>query len=437
MEGLLVVRSLTQSNDYMMKLDLKDAYYTVAVHPEYRRFLRFVFNGKTFEFQCLSFGLKSAPRAFTRLMTLTITHIRSLGIRVVIYLDDLLILHQVPIVLQSIFKKVIDLFEGLGFLINLTKCSQCPSQQLIFLGTILNTVTMSLSLPTEKLDVIQTARCTPASFQGQVHNTRVSSTPWTHEPCISERHLACTSALQSATEGSLIRYPQIRLQAIEPDPRFVTMCYEGCEVVDVPGTQEDQCPTSQIPTFRFGDPHRCISAGVGSISRQHSYWGTLEPREIAPPHQCPGTQSSIPGNPGVHKESIVSARAHLPTHRQHHCGGVYQQDRGNTLPISISSSSRTLVLRSREGILGDSNTYPRYPQQQGRHSFSSFQPQGGVDVGLQCFPENRRSVLSPGCGSVCVKAVSPGQEICLQIPGPRGHSSRCMPFSKIGAVGAI
>ena len=155
MEGLPVVRSLIQPNDYMMKLDLKDAYYSVPIHPDHRRFLRFVFNGKTFELQCLPFGLRSAPRAFTRLMTPIIAHIRSLGIRIVIFLDDILILHQSPSVLQSIFKKIVTLLERLGFLINLNKCSQHPSQQLIFLGTLLNTVTMSLSLPKEKLDLIQ------------------------------------------------------------------------------------------------------------------------------------------------------------------------------------------------------------------------------------------------------------------------------------------
>ena len=140
---------------YMMKLDLKDAYYSVPIHPDHRRFLRFVFNGKAFEFQCLPFGLRSAPRAFTRLMNPIIAHIRSLGIRIVIFLDDILILHQSPSVLQSIFKKIVTLLERLGFLINLNKCSQHPSQQLIFLGTLLNTVTMCLSLSKEKLDLIQ------------------------------------------------------------------------------------------------------------------------------------------------------------------------------------------------------------------------------------------------------------------------------------------
>ena len=155
MEGLPVVCSLIQPNDSMMKLDLKDAYYSVPVHAEHRKFLRFAYGGKTFEFQCLPFGLTSAPRAFTRLMTPVIAHIRSLGIRVVIYLDDILLLHQDAKVLHSIFKKVVNLLEALGFIINLEKCSQGPSQQLIFLGTMLNSVTMTLSLPSEKLSRIR------------------------------------------------------------------------------------------------------------------------------------------------------------------------------------------------------------------------------------------------------------------------------------------
>jgi hypothetical protein len=94
MEGLPVVCSLIEPNNFTLKLDLTDAYYSVPVYPEYRRFLRFVFNGKIFEIQCLPFGLKSAPPAFTRLMTPVTAHIRSLGIRIVIYLDDILILHH-------------------------------------------------------------------------------------------------------------------------------------------------------------------------------------------------------------------------------------------------------------------------------------------------------------------------------------------------------
>lgn len=85
MEGLPVVCSLIQPKDYMMKLDLQDAYYSMSVHKEYSKFLRLVFNAKTFEFQCLPFGQKSAPRAFTRRMIPIIAHIRNLDIPVWTY----------------------------------------------------------------------------------------------------------------------------------------------------------------------------------------------------------------------------------------------------------------------------------------------------------------------------------------------------------------
>lgn len=59
MEGLPVVSSLIQSSDYMRKLDLKDAYFLLPVHPNHRKFLRFDFEGNIFEFQCLPFALTS------------------------------------------------------------------------------------------------------------------------------------------------------------------------------------------------------------------------------------------------------------------------------------------------------------------------------------------------------------------------------------------
>ena len=41
MEGLHTTRSLLRRGDFMMKLDLKDAYYAVPIHPESRKYLRF------------------------------------------------------------------------------------------------------------------------------------------------------------------------------------------------------------------------------------------------------------------------------------------------------------------------------------------------------------------------------------------------------------
>ena len=39
MEGLHSARSPLRKGDYFMKLDLKDAYYAVPMHPESRKYL--------------------------------------------------------------------------------------------------------------------------------------------------------------------------------------------------------------------------------------------------------------------------------------------------------------------------------------------------------------------------------------------------------------
>lgn len=46
---------------YMMKLDLKNAYYAVPIHPVSRKHLRLQFKGTTNEFRCLPFGPRPLP----------------------------------------------------------------------------------------------------------------------------------------------------------------------------------------------------------------------------------------------------------------------------------------------------------------------------------------------------------------------------------------
>jgi hypothetical protein len=67
MENLASLRHLIVKGDWMVKLDLKDAYLTVPVHRDFHEFLQFIWEGEVFQFTCLCFGLASAPWAFTKL----------------------------------------------------------------------------------------------------------------------------------------------------------------------------------------------------------------------------------------------------------------------------------------------------------------------------------------------------------------------------------
>ena len=79
-----------------------------------------------------------SPRYFTKILKLPISLLRSLQIRVLIYIDDLLIV--VGSREEAIFSKdtAIFLLENLGFTINLEKSVLIPNQQMEYLVVWIN-----------------------------------------------------------------------------------------------------------------------------------------------------------------------------------------------------------------------------------------------------------------------------------------------------------
>jgi hypothetical protein len=111
MENLMCLKHLLNPNDYVVKLDLKDAYLTVGVHPHWQQFLRFIWQGKTYQFRALPFGLNTAPRIFTELLKPVIAFLRTRNIRLLIYLDDILIIGSSIEVLRDHTTLVVDLLQ--------------------------------------------------------------------------------------------------------------------------------------------------------------------------------------------------------------------------------------------------------------------------------------------------------------------------------------
>lgn len=150
MEDFRTAANLIQQDYFMTCLDLKDAYYLVPIHESSRKYLRFQYNSKFFEFTCLPFGLCCAPYVFTKLCRPIVQYIRKLGIQCVMYLDDILILGPSAPECRINLLKVIKLLESLGFIINSDKCQLYPSLQCKFLGFIFDSHKLNLELPAEK-----------------------------------------------------------------------------------------------------------------------------------------------------------------------------------------------------------------------------------------------------------------------------------------------
>ena len=102
----------------MCKLDLKDAYISVLLNPASRKLARFLWSGKLYESLCLCFGLRPAPRIFTKLIKIPALVLRHLNIPIKIYLDDMLLIdHTIeePLMARD---TVIFLLQQLGFVLN-------------------------------------------------------------------------------------------------------------------------------------------------------------------------------------------------------------------------------------------------------------------------------------------------------------------------------
>ena len=114
------------------------------------RSLRFAWSENLYECLCLCFELGPAPRIFSKPFKVPIALLRQLNIRLVIYLDDILLMGRTEEVLMS-RDTLIFLLQHLGFVIKLKKSVLKPSQQIDVLGLKIDTHTMTLALTEEKM----------------------------------------------------------------------------------------------------------------------------------------------------------------------------------------------------------------------------------------------------------------------------------------------
>ena len=109
------------------------------------------FKCQDFRFRCLPFGLKSAPRIWTRIFKPVITYLRSVhSIRLVVYLDDILICNSTREGCHRDTVTVVNVLRSLGFLLNEKKCATVPSKRREFLGLICDSQAMMFRVPPNK-----------------------------------------------------------------------------------------------------------------------------------------------------------------------------------------------------------------------------------------------------------------------------------------------
>ena len=134
MDTMQKVLNLVKSGDWAITLDLKDAYFHVPICPTHRKFLRFSVLGKNYQFKALCFGPTSAPRVFTKIVSVVAAHLRKHNIRLATYLDDWLLVNKSRIGLVKDRELTLNLLTKLGFIVNAQKSVLTPSQDITYIG---------------------------------------------------------------------------------------------------------------------------------------------------------------------------------------------------------------------------------------------------------------------------------------------------------------
>ena len=165
-----VLRSV-RPGDWMISLDLKDAYLQIPIHQGSRKYLRFVTSEGTFQFKVLPFGLTTSPQVFTRVMAPVSAMMHRSGYRMLRYLDDWLVLGSSLAEVTKARDFLLSLCTDLGIRINFDKSHLTPSQTLTYLGMEIHS-SLSKASPTPErilkfstqLEEFRSSREQPASL---------------------------------------------------------------------------------------------------------------------------------------------------------------------------------------------------------------------------------------------------------------------------------
>ncbi len=153
-----------QPQDWFAAIDLKDAYFHVSILPRHRPFLRFAFEGRAWQYRVLPVGLSLSPRVFTKVVEGALTLLREVGVRILNYLDDWLILAQSREQLGDHRDLVLRHLSQLGLRVNWEKSKLSPVQRISFLGVELDSVSMTARLTEERAQAV--LNCL-SSFRGR------------------------------------------------------------------------------------------------------------------------------------------------------------------------------------------------------------------------------------------------------------------------------
>ena len=156
LDGLAVILNTIKEGDYLVTNDLDSGYWHVPLHPDHYDYVGFCVPDEEgvpvfYVWMVLVLGLRDAAHLFTRLIKPIMGRLREEEVRAQIYIDDLIAAAASREEALRSEKRAFELFGKCGYLFKPSKRSGEPSQEVRFLGLLVNTVKMTFRIPEDKL----------------------------------------------------------------------------------------------------------------------------------------------------------------------------------------------------------------------------------------------------------------------------------------------
>ena len=155
METAEIIRNSICKGEWVVSVDLTDAYFHIPIHQKSQKLLRFHVGGRSFQFRALPFGIATAPLEFTQIAREVKLMLQNRGIRIHQYLDDWLLRAPTQQICMEQSKQLVAFVQELGWVINFKKSELIPTQNFDFLGYRFDLIKGEV-LPTQKKWLILT-----------------------------------------------------------------------------------------------------------------------------------------------------------------------------------------------------------------------------------------------------------------------------------------
>ena len=218
MDTLKSVLNLIMPGIYMAKLDIKDAYYSVPIKDKDQKLLKFVYEGVLYKFVVLPNGYTKGPRKFTKLLKPILAELRKQGITLAAYLDDIIVLGWSWADCRQKILTVLRTLQEFGFVIHPTKCIIDPDTRMEFLGFIIDSIAMRVTLPLHKKTALKSL-CADVLERNKV----------SHLNCGEQNTIRSVARLLGKISSSFISVSEGKMhyRKLEKAKTFALSCQKG------------------------------------------------------------------------------------------------------------------------------------------------------------------------------------------------------------------